>query len=42
MQVFKDWLTKQPGTEMAKRRFDPTTLYARAFEYTATGAAAAS
>ena len=42
MQVFKDWLTKQPGTVMPKRRFDPTTLYARAFEYTATGAAAAS
>ncbi|MGA3315453.1 MAG: hypothetical protein ABSC64_03330 [Candidatus Korobacteraceae bacterium] len=39
MQVFSDWLAKQPGTELPKRRFDPTRLYARAFEYTAIGAA---
>ena len=35
----QDRLAKQPGTELPKRGFDPTTLYARAFEYTATGAA---
>jgi hypothetical protein len=39
MQVFRDWLAKQPGTGLPKKRFDPTTLYAKAFEYTATGAA---
>jgi hypothetical protein len=39
MQVFRDWLDEQSGTELRKRRFDTTTLYARAFEYTATGAA---
>ena len=39
MQVFVDWLAAQPGTDLGKRRFDPATLYARAFEYTATGAA---
>ena len=39
MQVFVDWLAAQPGTDPGKRRFDPATLYARAFEYTATGAA---
>jgi len=39
MHVFMDWLDKQPGAELRNRRFDPKTLYARAFEYTATGAA---
>jgi|SRR5271157_4855718 len=39
MQVFSDWLARQPGTDLPKRRFDPTGLYARAFEYTAIGAA---
>ncbi len=39
MQVFTDWLKEQPGTELPTRRFDPITLYARAFEYTALGAA---
>ena len=39
MQVFKDWLGQQRGTNLLKRKFDPTMLYARAFEYTATGAA---
>jgi hypothetical protein len=42
MQVFVDWLDKQPGTELSKRRFDVTALYATAFEFTAIGAAAAS
>lgn len=42
MQVFTDWLAKQPGTDLRKRRFDSKTLYARAFEYTAIGAANAS
>ena len=39
MQVFTEWLGKQAGTMLARRSFDPATLYARAFEYTATGAA---
>ena len=42
MQVFTEWLGKQAGTMLARRSFDPATLYARAFEYTATGAAMAS
>ena len=42
MLIFRDWLGQQRGTELSKRKFDPTTLYARAFEYTATGAANAS
>ena len=41
MQVFVEWLAEQPGTELRRRKFDPTTLYARVFEYTAVGAAAA-
>jgi hypothetical protein len=41
MQVFIDWLDKQPGTELPKRGFDVATLYATAFEFTAIGAAAA-
>ena len=42
MQVFVDWLDKQPGTEVPKRSFDVATLYATAFEFTAIGASAAS
>jgi hypothetical protein len=38
MQVFKDWLNAQPGAGLPRRRFNPLTLYARAFEYTAVGA----
>lgn len=41
MQVFAEWLGAQPGTELHRRTFDPTTLYARAFEYVATGASPA-
>jgi hypothetical protein len=39
MSVFKDWLDHKPGTALPKRKFEVTTLYARAFEYTVTGAA---
>ena len=38
MQVFKDWLGRQPAAELDKRSFDPTSLYATAFEITAIGA----
>ena len=41
MQVFTDWLAEQPGADLSRRKFDPTTLDARAFEYTAVGAAKA-
>jgi hypothetical protein len=41
MQVFTDWLGDQPGADLSRRKFDPTMLYARAFEYTAIGAAKA-
>ncbi len=41
MQVFTDWLGQQPGADLSRREFDPTTLYARAFEYTVVGAAQA-
>ena len=41
MQVFVDWLDKLPNTQLPKRRFDATTLYATAFEFTAIGATAA-
>lgn len=40
VQIFRDWLNAQPGAELSRRRFDPMMLYARAFEYTAVGAAA--
>lgn len=39
MEVFVDWLNSQPNTALSSRRFDATTLYARAFEYTIIGAA---
>ena len=39
MQVFVDWLEKQPGAELPQRTCDPKTLYATAFEFTAIGAA---
>jgi hypothetical protein len=39
MSVFKDWLDHKPGTALPKRKFEVTTLYTRAFEYTVTGAA---
>jgi hypothetical protein len=39
MQVFADWLDKDPGSRSPERRFDPGTLYATAFEFTAIGAA---
>ena len=38
MRTFLDWLGNEQGTALAMRKFDPTTLYAMAFEYTATGA----
>jgi len=41
MQVCAEWLAEQPGANLDRRKFDPTTLYARAFEYTAIGAAKA-
>jgi hypothetical protein len=39
MEVFRDWLSEQAGTRLAERKVKPTTLYARAWEYTITGAA---
>jgi hypothetical protein len=42
MDVFVDWLGKQPGTRIPKRSFDVTMLYATAFEFTVIGASAAS
>lgn len=42
MQVFVDWLEKQLGSELQNRTFDVSRLYARAFEYTITGAALSS
>lgn len=39
MRYFIDWMHAQPRTELSGRSFDPMMLYARAFEYTATGAA---
>lgn len=41
MQVFIDWLARQPGVDFRSRKFDPTTLYATAFEFTIVGATAA-
>lgn len=40
MQVFTDWLDRQPGTKLPKRTCDGATLYATAFEFTAIGASA--
>jgi len=39
MQVFVDWLSKQPGAELSRRPFDSALLYATAFEFIAIGAA---
>jgi hypothetical protein len=41
MQVFVDWLGDQLGANLLRRKFDAKTLHARAFEYTAVGAAIA-
>jgi hypothetical protein len=40
MQVFVDWLARQPGAELSKRNFNPLKLYATAFEFTVIGATA--
>jgi len=42
MRVFIDWLDKQPAASLRRQRFDPKTLYATAFEFTAIGAVEAS
>ncbi len=42
MQAFVDWLDKQEGAALHRRKFDPKTLYATAFEFTAIGATEAS
>jgi hypothetical protein len=42
MHVFLVWLNEQSDTVLRKRRFDSTTLYATAFEFTAIGATEAS
>jgi hypothetical protein len=39
MNVFVEWLDKQPGTDLSRRSFDVKTLYATAFEFIAIGAA---
>jgi len=41
MQIFADWLGKQPGANLPRRTFAPASLYATAFEITAIGAAGA-
>jgi hypothetical protein len=42
MQVFVEWLEKQPNVELRQRQFDAATLHATAFEFTAIGAEAVS
>ncbi len=42
MEVFADWLDKDPRTRLPEWRFDPRTLYATAFEFTVIGAEAES
>lgn len=42
MQVFVQWLERQPGVKLRQRRFDVATLYATAFEFTVIGAASVS
>ena len=39
MQVFTDGLAEQPGADLSRRKSNPKTLYARAFEYAVVGAA---
>jgi hypothetical protein len=41
MATFLDWLGKQPGSDLPKRKFDASSLFATAFEFTAIGAAIA-
>lgn len=41
MELFTGWLDEQPGADLSHRKFDPATLYARAFEYTVVGTAQA-
>jgi len=38
MRVFAEWLARQPGVDLARRKFDAATLYATAFEFTIIGA----
>ena len=39
METFVEWLGEKTGAAFANRKYDPMTLYARAFEFNATGAA---
>ena len=41
MQVFVEWLARQPGVDLGRQKFDAATLYATAFEFTIIGATAA-
>jgi len=42
MEVFAEWLAKQPGADLSKRHFDAKRLFATAYEYTLIGAYADS
>ena len=41
MKIFAEWLAKQPGAELSTRQFDPSRLFATAFEFMIIGAYAA-
>jgi hypothetical protein len=38
MDVFAEWLAKQPGVDLSKRQFDVSRLFATAYEYVIIGA----
>lgn len=42
METFAEWLAKQPGADLPKRRFAATRLFAMAYEYSIIGAYADS
>ena len=42
MEVFAEWLAKQPGADLSNRHFDAERLFATAYEYTIIGAFADS
>lgn len=40
MEIFAEWLAKQPGAELSTRQFDASGLFATAYEFTIIGASA--
>jgi len=42
MEMFTEWLANQPRADLSKRHFDPSQLFATAYEFMIIGAYADS